>query len=55
MCPLENTVIKLLFLTKAWQELCVFGRIVFVGVVSDKVCINLVKIALAGGAAGGSS
>lgn len=54
-------MIKLLFLTKAWQELCVFGRLyvcwdgLFVGAVSDKVWINLVKIALAGGAAGGSS
>lgn len=38
-----------------WTIICVLGRIVFVGAVSDKVCINLVKIALAGGAAGGSS
>lgn len=37
---------------------CVYvmpGQMVFVWVASDKACINLVKIALAGGAAGGSS
>lgn len=37
---------------------CVYvlpGQMVFVWAASDKACINLVKIALAGGAAGGSS
>lgn len=34
---------------------CVLGQMVSVGVVSDKVCINPVKIVLAGRAAGGSS
>lgn len=36
---------------------CVYvllGQMVFVWAASDKVCINLVKIAVAGGAAGGS-
>lgn len=33
---------------------CLPGQMVFVWAASDKACINLVKIALAGGAAGGS-